>query len=63
MYCPACGACGPADPDTGSNGDELCPNCKDEGWDEDMDGNVFNDRDERLRDAKEQHDLDVYLGK
>lgn len=28
MNCPACGAWGPADPETGYDADELCPNCR-----------------------------------
>lgn len=33
MTCPVCGDYSNPDPDTGYNGDDLCPKCKEDGYD------------------------------
>jgi len=32
MTCPECGCTAPADPQTGYDADDLCPDCKDKSW-------------------------------
>jgi hypothetical protein len=42
LICPACGAEGQADPGTGYDGADLCPNCKADGWSFDAKGNLVD---------------------
>jgi hypothetical protein len=44
MTCPACGVYGEPDPETGYDGDDLCPTCQAAGWDLDGHGHVFHER-------------------
>lgn len=43
MTCPVCGRYGRPDPETGYDGDDICPSCARLGWTQDADGTVTRD--------------------